>query len=135
MTYFAANHAEVPDNPDEVNNYPQEFLHTLALSGMPPHTLELKVGCIVKLLRNLDPSNGLCNGTQLFVWHLYRNNVKNIKCTPALPTLLHPASCAFSTFYDHQQSAGKNFPEGGVRSPKTSLCTWSALCCIVQGYY
>ena len=28
-TYFAADHAEVPDNPDEANNYPQEFLHNL----------------------------------------------------------------------------------------------------------
>ena len=69
-TYFAADHVEVPDNPDEANNYPQEFLHTLTPSGMPPHTLELKVGCTVMLPRNLDPSNGLCNGTQLFMWHL-----------------------------------------------------------------
>ena len=75
-TYFAADHAEVPDNPDEANNYPQEFLHTLTPSGMPPHTLELKVGCIVSLLRNLDPTNGLCNGTRLFVWHLYRNSIR-----------------------------------------------------------
>ena len=75
-TYFAADHAEVPDNPDEANNYPQEFLHTLAPSGMPRHTLELQVGCIVMLLRNLDPTNGLCNGTRLFVRHLYRNSIR-----------------------------------------------------------
>ena len=43
---------------------------------MPPHTLELKVGCIVMLLRNLDLSIGLCNGTQLFVQHLYRNRIR-----------------------------------------------------------
>ena len=69
-TYFAADHAEVPDNPDEANNYTQEFLHTLTASGMSPHTLEIKVGCIVLLLRTLDPTNGLCNGTRLFLWHL-----------------------------------------------------------------
>ena len=74
-TNFAADHSEVPNNPDEANNYPQEFLHTLTPSGMPPHTLELKVGCIVMLLRNLDPTNGLCNGTRLFVRHLYRNSI------------------------------------------------------------
>ena len=74
-TNFAADHSEVPNNPDEANNYPQEFLHTLTPSGMPPHTLELKVGCIVMLLRTLDPTNGLCNGTRLLVRHLYRNSI------------------------------------------------------------
>ena len=69
-TYFAADHAKVPDNPDEANNYPLEFLHSLTPSEMPPHTLKLKVGCIAMLLRSLDPSNDLCNGTQLFVWYL-----------------------------------------------------------------
>ena len=68
--YFTADDAVVPDNSDEANNYPQEFLHSLKPSGMPPHTQELKVGCIVMLLRNLDPTNGLCNGTRLFVQHL-----------------------------------------------------------------
>ena len=75
-TYFAADHDEVPHNPDEASNYPQEFLHSWTPSGMPPHTLELKVGCIVMLLRELDPCNGLCSGTRLFVRHLYRNSIR-----------------------------------------------------------
>ena len=75
-TYFAEDHAEVPHNSDEANNYPQEFLHSLTPSRMPPHTLELKVGCIVMLLRDLDPCNGLCSGTRLFVRHLYRNSIR-----------------------------------------------------------
>ena len=74
--HFAADHAEVPDNPDEASNYPQEFVHTLTPSWMPPHTLELKVGSIVMLLRNLDPTNGLCNSTWFFVRHLYRNSIR-----------------------------------------------------------
>ena len=45
-------------------------------SVMPPHTLELKVGCSVMLLRNLDPSNSLCNGARLFVQHLYRYSIR-----------------------------------------------------------
>ena len=66
----------MPENPDEANNYPQEFLHSLTPSGMPPYTLEPKVGCMVMLLRNVDRSNGLCSANRLFVRHLYRNNIR-----------------------------------------------------------
>ncbi len=49
------------------NTYPLEFLNTLEVSGMPSHKLSLKIGAPVILLRNLDPSVGLCNGTRLIV--------------------------------------------------------------------
>jgi ATP-dependent DNA helicase PIF1 len=42
------------------------------LPGMPPHQLALKVGVLVILLRNLDASSGLCNGTRLVVRRLAR---------------------------------------------------------------
>jgi ATP-dependent DNA helicase PIF1 len=45
--------------------YPIEFLNSLNVSGIPPHKLILKIGCPLMLIRNLNPSNGLCNGTQL----------------------------------------------------------------------
>ena len=54
----------VDDSPVE---YPPEFLHGLYPSGMPPHELKLKVGCVVMLLRNTNASRGLCNGTRLIV--------------------------------------------------------------------
>jgi ATP-dependent DNA helicase PIF1 len=47
--------------------YPQEYLNTITLSGMPVHSITLKVGCPIILLRNLDPSIGLCNGTRLII--------------------------------------------------------------------
>ncbi|KAG5580982.1 hypothetical protein H5410_051609 [Solanum commersonii] len=43
----------------------EDFLHTLNPSGLPPYRLILKQNCPVILLRNLNPSKGLCNDTRL----------------------------------------------------------------------
>jgi ATP-dependent DNA helicase PIF1 len=67
MTYLSVDTAlDEGDSPD-YHLYPQEYLNTLTLSGMPVHSITLKVGCPIILLRNLDPSVGLCNGTRLIV--------------------------------------------------------------------
>ncbi|XP_042038217.1 ATP-dependent DNA helicase PIF1-like [Salvia splendens] len=47
-----------------------EFLNKLKCSGTPNHELLLKVGTPVMLLRNIDHSNGLCNGTRLVITRL-----------------------------------------------------------------
>ncbi|XP_047949496.1 uncharacterized protein LOC125195385 [Salvia hispanica] len=47
-----------------------EFLNNLKCSGTPNHELLLKVGTPVMLLRNIDHSNGLCNGTRLLITRL-----------------------------------------------------------------
>jgi len=47
-----------------------EFLNTIILAGMPPHHLTFKVGVPVILLRNLEATSGLCNGTYLIIWCL-----------------------------------------------------------------
>ncbi|KAL0859003.1 hypothetical protein ABMA27_010858 [Loxostege sticticalis] len=53
-------------NSGEAVHFPTEFLNSLNPSGLPPHKMELKVGCPVILLRNLNPTK-LCNGTRLLV--------------------------------------------------------------------
>ncbi|KAL6909895.1 hypothetical protein ACP4OV_001554 [Aristida adscensionis] len=58
---------------DPHNYYPSEFLNSLSPNGLPPHVLKLKIGCPVILLRNIDPANGLCNGTRLVVRGFQRN--------------------------------------------------------------
>jgi hypothetical protein len=50
--------------------YPVEFLNTLQFSGIANHKLELKVGVLILLLRNLNQSIGLCNGMRLIVQRL-----------------------------------------------------------------
>ena len=44
-----------------------DILNTFDPTGMPPHELKLKVGCIIMLLRNLHATRGLCNGTRLII--------------------------------------------------------------------
>ncbi len=50
--------------------YPVEFLNILQFSDIANHKLELKVGVPILLLRNLNQSIGLCNGTRLIVKRL-----------------------------------------------------------------
>jgi ATP-dependent DNA helicase PIF1 len=50
--------------------YLVEFLNTLQFSGIANHKLELKVGVLILLLRNLNQSIGLCNATRLIVKRL-----------------------------------------------------------------
>jgi len=54
------------------HTYPVEFLQQLNTGGLPPALLCLKVGSPVILLRNLDPGEGLCNGTRIVVLDVRR---------------------------------------------------------------
>ncbi|XP_036322368.1 ATP-dependent DNA helicase pif1-like [Rhagoletis pomonella] len=62
-------------NQDEAMNYPTEFLNSLEPAGMPPHCLNLKVGSLIILLRNINPQK-LCNGTRLAVKNLLPNLIE-----------------------------------------------------------
>ncbi|GMS98188.1 hypothetical protein PENTCL1PPCAC_22084, partial [Pristionchus entomophagus] len=52
-----------------------EYFCTHMESGVPPFWLKLKVGAIVILLRNVDLSSGLCNGTRLIVDAMFEKSV------------------------------------------------------------
>jgi ATP-dependent DNA helicase PIF1 len=64
--FLSADSVEDKDSVHQ-NLYPVEFLNTLTPSGTPPHKLVLKVGVPIMLLRNISPTEGLCNGTRLIV--------------------------------------------------------------------
>jgi ATP-dependent DNA helicase PIF1 len=55
----------IPQHQNDNMLFPTEFLNSLDIAGMPPYQLKVCIGAPVVLLRNLDPSRGLCNGTRL----------------------------------------------------------------------
>jgi hypothetical protein len=50
--------------------YPVEFLNSINIPDIPPHTIQLGVGMIIMLLRNLDLHNGDCNGSRYIITKL-----------------------------------------------------------------
>lgn len=69
-TYFSAD--AVVQEPDAIT-YPTDFLNSIEVSGLPAHKIELKVGCPIILIRNLNSSHGLTNGTKMIVKELKNN--------------------------------------------------------------
>ncbi|PIA43947.1 hypothetical protein AQUCO_01800182v1 [Aquilegia coerulea] len=67
--YLAADKAIEDDQPIENrgNSISNENMRALDPPSLPPFKLQLKVGCPIMLLRNLQPRDGLCNGTRLMV--------------------------------------------------------------------
>lgn len=53
--------------PASAIHYPDEFMHGLEASGLPPHELKVKYNVPLMLLRNLNVSQGLTNGTRLLL--------------------------------------------------------------------
>lgn len=60
-----ANSSEQPSDFEML--YPPEFLNSISINNFPPHRLSLKIGVPIVLLRNINQSIGLCNGTRLLV--------------------------------------------------------------------
>ncbi|XP_020090993.1 uncharacterized protein LOC109712000 isoform X3 [Ananas comosus] len=56
------------DGPEDV--YTPDFLNSIKCSGVPNHMIKLKQAAPVMLLRNIDKSLGLCNGTRLMITQL-----------------------------------------------------------------
>ncbi|XP_058726317.1 uncharacterized protein LOC131597650 [Vicia villosa] len=67
--YYSANSVDKSEihDPTVVDILTPEFLSSLRTSGLPNHHLKLKVGTPIMLMRNIDQSEGLCNGTRLCI--------------------------------------------------------------------
>lgn len=68
----------IDDISDEhsVTMYPIEFLNRIGIGNYPPHELTIKPGTPLMVLRNLNVSAGLCNGTILEVLRMERNVIE-----------------------------------------------------------
>ncbi|XP_017217347.2 uncharacterized protein LOC108194922 [Daucus carota subsp. sativus] len=68
-SYYSVDSAE--DFPgserDQMQSFPPEYMNSLNVPGLPLHELKLKVGTVVMLMRNLNQTLGLCNGTRMMV--------------------------------------------------------------------
>uniref|UniRef100_A0A0L8FS17 DNA helicase Pif1-like 2B domain-containing protein n=1 Tax=Octopus bimaculoides TaxID=37653 RepID=A0A0L8FS17_OCTBM len=56
---------------DNETLYPIEFINKLTPTRFPPHILKWKKKCCIMLLRNLDATNGHCNGTRYIIVSLH----------------------------------------------------------------
>ncbi|KAH7517684.1 hypothetical protein FEM48_Zijuj09G0090600 [Ziziphus jujuba var. spinosa] len=63
LPFYLVEEQLIPDKSQQ--DIHEDFLNMLVPNGFPPHELRLKVNCPVILLRNINPSEGLCNGTRL----------------------------------------------------------------------
>jgi ATP-dependent DNA helicase PIF1 len=72
--YTSVDEVECEDGED-TSNYPAEPLNSFTPSGMPLHKINLRIGAIVMLLRNLDANQCLCNGTRLIVRRLQTHTI------------------------------------------------------------
>ena len=57
--------ADTLENPEDVFRFNTEYLNTLRPNGFPQHNLLLKPGMPLMVLRNINPRQGLCNGTRV----------------------------------------------------------------------
>ena len=82
-------------DPNEVINYPNEFVNSLNLPGLLPYNFQLKVGSVIIVLWNLNQPK-LCDGTRLavkkyekFDWSYYnsRNVQKREMLIPRIPLM------------------------------------------------
>ncbi|XP_058783443.1 uncharacterized protein LOC131658129 [Vicia villosa] len=66
FSYNSIDRSEIHDN-IIVDILSPDFLSSLRSSELPNHHIKLKVGTPIMLIRNIDQSQSLCNGTRLVV--------------------------------------------------------------------
>lgn len=74
--YTSTDSTENCDNTGFIDTLQPEYLNSLCPPSLPPYELKLRINCIIMLIRNLNVSEGLCNGTRLLILDLSNNLLK-----------------------------------------------------------
>ncbi|XP_034936338.1 ATP-dependent DNA helicase PIF1-like [Chelonus insularis] len=74
--YTSVDSTENCDNEGINDAILPEYLNTLNPPNFPPHELQFRVNTILMVIRNLNVSEGLCNGTRLLLLELKTNLLK-----------------------------------------------------------
>ncbi|RZB69205.1 ATP-dependent DNA helicase PIF1 [Glycine soja] len=75
MEYLSSDYIEKLETIDSwhFQSITTKFLNSLNTSSLPNPRIKLKIGSPIMLLRNLDQTQGLCNGTRLIVTRLAKH--------------------------------------------------------------
>ena len=87
VTYSSADELQ---NSDDLLRFNVEYLNSLTPNGFPPHCLLLKPGMPLMLLRNINPREGLCNGTKIIFEKALDNKVLQCVVSGSDRTVLIP---------------------------------------------
>ncbi|KAF8103616.1 hypothetical protein N665_0187s0017 [Sinapis alba] len=93
-----------------------DFLNTIKVSGLPNHSLRLKAGCPVMLLRNIYPIGGLMNETRLQITEMYDHMIKAKKKPFKMRRRQLPIVVAFAITINKSQ--GQSLSEVGIYLPR-----------------
>ena len=97
--------------PGDSDRYPTEMLNSLQPQGIPAHKLVLRPGAPLRLMRNLNPKDGLCNGTRMLFVGVINNKVCSLlQCIESLtendiPCCIVSYSSPHSSLYQPQYHA------------------------------
>ena len=82
--------ADTVENPNDAFRFNTEYLNTLRPNGFPRHTLNLKAGMPLMILRNINPRQGLCNGTRVIFEKCIDNKLLQCKIVETSRLVLIP---------------------------------------------
>ena len=82
--------ADTLENPNDVFRFNTEYLNTLTPSGFPKHLLHLKPGMPLMILRNINPRQGLCNGTRVIFDKCINNKLLQCRIVETNEVVLIP---------------------------------------------
>merc|ERR1712208_139300 len=82
--------ADTLENPADAFRFNTEYLNTLKPNGFPKHMLDIKPGMPLMLLRNINPRQGLCNGTRLMFQRAINNKLLECRIVGSERVVLIP---------------------------------------------